>query len=83
MRRYKGYYLDGVIFKTESEVDEMIKNEIIRKIRIFHDMLFNHGERYTPYEQMKICEEITNREKRLHDEYSMSWEDIEEIPFTA
>ena len=83
MKRYKGYYIDGVVFKSEAEIDEFCKKTIIEKIRMFHDMLFNHGDRYTPAEQYKICEEISIREQRLHDEYNMSWEDIEEIPFTA
>lgn len=83
MKRYKGYYIDGVVFNSKADIDNMIKEETIKKIRMFHDMLFKFEKRYTVPEQLKICEEISIREKRLHDEYGMSWEDIEEIPFTA
>lgn len=81
MKKYKGYYIDGVVFKTEAEIDAYHKNSIIEKIRIFNEMLTN--PRYNDAELIAITAEITLREKRLHDEYGMSWEDIEEIPFTA
>ena len=83
MRRYKGYYIDGAIFKTEKQIDDFIKDEIIRKIKIFHSMLFEMGDRYTNAEKLGISDEIHQREIRLHDEYGMEWADIEEIPYRA
>ena len=80
MKRYKGYYIDGVIFSNKKEIDDFIKKTIIGKIKTFHDMLFSG--RYSGGELIAISNEITIREKRLHDEYNMSWEDIEMIPYT-
>ena len=79
MKKYNGYYIDGVIFKSKNEIDDFIKNEIIKKIKIFHDMMFSG--RYNTAEVLKLNDEITIREQRLHDEFNMSWEEIEEIPF--
>lgn len=81
MTKYKGYYIDGVIFKTKAEIDGFIKAEIIKKIKVLHDMMFSG--RYSNAEVMQLNNEITFREERLHDEYGMNWEEIEEIPFTA
>lgn len=81
MTKYKGYYIDGVVFKTKAEIDSFIKAEIIKKIKVLHDMMFSG--RYSYAEMMKINEDITVREYRLHDEYGMEWSDIEEIPYTA
>ena len=83
MKRYKGYYIDGVIFSTKKDIDNFIKSEIIRKICIFHRMLFDMPGRYTDDEKIAICGEIHDREIRLHDEYGMSWEEIEEIPYNT
>lgn len=81
MTQYKGYYIDNVIFHSREEIDQHIKNEIIKKIKVLHDMMFSG--RYSNAEVMQLSNEITIREERLHDEYGMDWEEIEEIPFTA
>lgn len=79
MTRYKGYYIDGVIFRTKQEIDDFIKNEIIRKIKIFYELF--SSDRYSPAEKMSICKEISTREIRLHDEYGMEWDEIEALQF--
>lgn len=81
MTQYKGYYIDNVIFHSREEIDQHIKNEIINKIKTLHDMMFSG--RYNNAEVMQLNNEITIREERLHDEYGMDWEEIENIPFTA
>lgn len=81
MKRYKGYYIDGVIFNSKEEIDTFLKNEIIKKIKMFSKMF--ESDRYTPAEKMAITREITCREKVLHDDYGMDWETIEMIPYTA
>ena len=82
MKKYKGYYIDGVVFKSKKDIDEFYKNNIISKIKVFHSLLFEMPEgHYSDKEKLMISDEITIREKRLHDEYNMSWEEIEMIPF--
>jgi len=39
--------------------------------------------RYTDNEKIAICGEIHDKEIRLHDEYGMTWEEIEEIPYNT
>lgn len=81
MTQYKGYYIDNAIFHSREEIDQHIKNEIINKIKTLHDMMFSG--RYNNAEVMQLNNEITIREERLHDEYGMDLEEIENIPFTA
>lgn len=79
MVKYNGYYIDGVIFHNKQEIDNFIKDAIIKKIKVFSDMMLSG--RYSSMEVLRICEEMHTREKVLHDTYGMSWEDIEMIPF--
>ena len=75
MMKYRGYYIDGVVFKTKAEIDEFLKNAIIKKARVFNDMLMSG--RYDASQQMQLSDEISLREKTLHDEYGMDYEEIE------
>ena len=75
MTKYRGYYIDGVVFNSKSEIDEFVKKAIIDKARQFNRMLM--CKRYTESQMIQISDEITIRERRLHDEFNMSYEDIE------
>ena len=77
MKRYKGYYIDGVVFKSSQEIDAFLKNAIIEKIKQFMTMFVS--DRYTAEEKMAISNEITNRENRLQKEYGMSASEVEEL----
>lgn len=81
MKRYKGYYIDGAVFKSEKEIDLFLKNEIIKKIKILSEMFAS--DRYTTGEKMRLTKDIHDRERILHDEYGMEWDEIEMIPYTA
>lgn len=81
MRKYKGYYIDGVIFHNQYEIDNFIKNEIIHKIKVFYNMF--SSDIYTGKEKMALSDEITQREIRLHDEFGLDWDEIEELPFIS
>ena len=75
MKRYKGYYIDGVVFTTTNQIDEFIKKSIIDKARQFNNMLMSG--RYDASQQMQLSNEISIRERRLHDEFNMDYESIE------
>jgi hypothetical protein len=81
MKKYKGYYIDGVVFRSQKEIDNFLKEAHIKKIKVFHEMLFS--ERYSAAQKMELTRWIHDREVILHDEYKMTWDEIEEIPYTA
>ena len=75
MMKYKGYYIDGVVFNSKAEIDEFVKAEIIKKARIFNDMLMSG--RYEASQMIKLSTEISIRERRLHEEFNMDYDSIE------
>ena len=76
MTKYRGYYIDGVVFNSKAEIDEFVRNLLINSARQFNDMLMSG--RYDSAEMMQISDEITIREQRLHNEFNMSYEDVED-----
>jgi len=77
MTKYKGYYIDGAIFNSKEDIDTFIKGETIKKIKQLYEMMTN--PRYNAPELMAISNMITDREIILHNEYGMTWEEIENI----
>lgn len=77
MTKYRGYYIDGVVFKNKKDIDEFVKNAIIEKIKQFTEMLFSG--RYDASQMIELTAKISMRERRLHDEFGMSYEEIEMI----
>lgn len=75
MTKYRGYYIDGVVFTSKEQIDEFVKKSIIDKARQFNDMLMSG--KYDNNQMMKISDEISIREKRLHDEFHMDYDSIE------
>lgn len=77
MKRYRGYYIDGVVFKSMSEIDTFVKNSIIDKVKQFMGMFIS--EHYTAEQKKVISDEITIREQRLQTEFGMTATEIEAI----
>ena len=77
MTKYRGYYIDKVIFSSKSEIDAYVKQSIIDKIKQFNKMMMS--PRYSNSERIHLASMITDCERRLHDEFGMSWEDVENI----
>ena len=75
MMKYKGYYIDGVVFNSKEQIDNFVKSEVIRKARQFNEMLASG--RYNAGQMLELADEITIREKRLHDEFNMNYDEIE------
>lgn len=80
MRDYKGYFIGEGCFKNEKEVDAFIKKESIRRVKVLNKALDRNE---SPAYQYKVMEDLHNYEMCLHYDYGMSWEEIEEIPYTA
>lgn len=75
MTQYKGYYIDNVTFSSKKEIDVFIKENIIKHLIKLNSLMFSG--RYTAKEKFNIAREMTDQEKILHDEYGMTWEEIE------
>ena len=77
MTKYRGYYIDKVVFSSKSEIDAFVKQSIIDKIKQFNKMMMS--SRYSDAEKIQLAGMISDRERRLHDEFEMSWEEVENI----
>ena len=77
MTKYRGYYIDGVVFKSMSEIDTFVKNSIIDKVKQFMGMFLS--DHYTAEQKRAISDEITIREQRLQKEFGLTGAEIEEI----
>lgn len=72
MRQYKGVYIDHVFIHNKQDVEDFLKRRTLEIFRYAHE-LFYHSPTYA----MGItCEECAGE---LHDEYGMSWDEIEEL----
>lgn len=77
MIKYRGYYIDGVIFSSKDQIDEFIKNSVFDKYKQFCRMFCS--DKYTAKEKLAISVEMSVREKRLHEEFGVSLEELENI----
>lgn len=74
--KYRGYYIDHVVFNSREEIDERIKQDNIKKLKQFNRLM----ETYTDKGMiMSACREACRIERVLHDECGMTWDAIEEI----
>lgn len=79
MRKYKGYYIDKVIFNTEKDIDKHIIENTIKSLKNLNAMFLN--PRYSFDEKCKISEMMTAKEMYLSTEYGMSEDEIQNLIF--
>lgn len=72
MKQYKGYYIDGVIFKSKKDIDEFRKENAIERYKL----LVKEFVRKSDHAINKI---IVEHEERLHKVFGLSYEEIEEL----
>ena len=77
MTKYRGYYIDHVVFNSKKEIDEFCKNELIAGIKEYTKMMFS--SRYSASEKLTLSQWVSDREKQLHEEFGRSGEEIEEL----
>ena len=77
MTKYRGYYIDHVVFNSKKDIDEHIKNELIAGVKKLMKMFLN--TRYTAEEKMFISASITAKEQALQKECGLTGAEIEEI----
>jgi len=72
MKKYKGYYIDNVIFHSEAEIDAFIKNKAIeayiKAVQIFAS--------HSTMENSIYC---TEKAEILVEKYGYTWDEIEAL----
>lgn len=76
MKQYKGYYIDNVIFNNETEIDAFLKKQAIEKYQLLCKMFLEDS-------CMELVVMMSPIEERLHDEFGLSYEEIEQIEIEA
>ena len=72
MKQYKGYYIDKVIFNSEHDIDEFIRNQAIKAYKDAVEMFAIHST----IENSLWCEE---KAERLVNQFGFTWEQVEEL----
>ena len=76
MKKYRGYYIDKVVFNSEAEIDAFIKQQAVEKFIKLNKIFANH----MTMEASIACSEQANR---LHNQFGFSWEEIEAMEIQA
>lgn len=76
MKQYKGYYIDKVIFNSEADIDEFIRKQTIEYYQRLCRML-------AASTSMELIALITPYEAKLHYEFGLSYEEIEQLEIEA
>lgn len=76
MKQYKGYYIDNIYFHSESEIDDFIKQQEVKRF-----ISFNKSFASSPTTEASIvCAEQADR---LHKLFGFSYEELEEIEISC
>lgn len=77
MSRYRGYYIDHVVFNSREDIDKRIKAERISKLKKYTAML--NCPRYSRNEIMDVMGCMMDIERNLVHEDGLTWEEIEQL----
>lgn len=72
MIKYKGYYIDGQVFKSKNDVDEHLKNLAIERYKKLNKMFSKHPS-------MELSSLLSDLSIKLHDEFNLSYSEIETL----
>lgn len=76
MKKYKGYYIDKVIFNNEEEIDEFVKQQEIREYKI-------RCQVFAISKSMAASIYADEQAEKLSKEYGISWEELERMEIEA
>ena len=74
MKQYKGYYIDHVVFDSEADIDARVKSDLIKRMQKLNRMAIEN----VSYALVAVAEAMRCA-NRLHDEYGMSYVEIEAL----
>ena len=75
MKQYKGYYIDHVVFNSETEINNFIKNQAVEGYKTLCTM-------FASKPSMELSVMMSDKAEFLH-ECGMSYDEIEEIEIEA
>ena len=76
MKNYKGYYIDGVVFHSKSEIDMFIKEQAIERYKQLCAMFANKPS-------MELNAMMCDKADYLHNVCGLSYDAIEQIEIEA
>ena len=72
MIKYKGYYIDGTVFKSKKDIDEHLKNLAIERYKKLSKM-------FSKNPSMELISLLSDLSIKLHDEHNLSYNEIEAL----
>ena len=76
MMKYRGYYIDHVVFRTKSDIDAFVKDQAIKHYKTLCKMSSKNPS-------MELCAMMRPVAHNLHDEFGLSYDEIEAIEIEA
>ena len=76
MKKYKGYYIDHVVFNSKADIDTFIKEETIAKYKKLAKM-------FSQKPSMELVTYMQPYMAKLHDECGLSYDEIEALEIEA
>lgn len=76
MKKYMGYYIDGVIFTSKQDIDNFLKETAIKQFKTAVELFAEH-----PSIEASMWQ--TEKAERLVDAYGYTWEQVEEIEISV
>jgi hypothetical protein len=76
MKKYRGYYIDKIVFNNEAEIDAFIKKQEVDRFIKLNNIFASH----MTMEASIACSEQADR---LHNQFNFSWEEIEAMEIEA
>ena len=72
MIKYKGYYIDGTVFKSENDIDEHVKNLAIERYKKLSIM-------FSKNPTMELSSLLSDLSIKLHEQHNLSYNEIEAL----
>ena len=76
MKKYKGYYIDNVIFNNEAEIDDFIKKQEVDRYIKLNIIFLSCGT-------IEAADACSEQAFRLYNEFGLSLEEIEAFEMKA
>lgn len=72
MKKYRGYYIDGIVFSSEKEIDAFLKAEAIKSFR-------RAVQNFVRRPSMEASLYTAEKAEYLNNLHGMDWDEIEQI----
>ena len=70
MLKYKGYYIDGTVFKSKKDIDEHLKNLAIERYKKLNKM-------FSKNPSIELSSLLSDLSIELHEQHNLSYNEIE------